>query len=102
MTSPFCCGASVGQLVAAGMTEHMGVRLYAQIGRDGRPLDPFALRSAARPLPWSGVGGSEPRRWGGNAGRATGSFANKGVPTKWHAPLVHALASTPNLNSPKK
>ena len=42
MTSPFCCGASVGQLVAAGMTGHMGVRLCAQIGRDGRPLDPFA------------------------------------------------------------
>jgi hypothetical protein len=31
--------AIVGELVAAGMAEHMGVRLDAQIGRDGCPLD---------------------------------------------------------------
>ena len=31
--------AIVGELVAAGMAEHVGVRLDAQIGRDGCPLD---------------------------------------------------------------
>ena len=31
--------AVVGELVAAGMAEHVGVRLDAQIGRDGCPLD---------------------------------------------------------------
>ena len=31
--------AVVGELVAAGMAEHVGMRLDAQIGRDGCPLD---------------------------------------------------------------
>jgi hypothetical protein len=29
----------VGELVAAGMAQHVGMRLDAQIGRDGCPLD---------------------------------------------------------------
>lgn len=31
--------AIVCQLIAAGMSQHMDVRLDAEIGRDGRPLD---------------------------------------------------------------
>jgi hypothetical protein len=31
--------AVVGELVAAGMAEHVGMCLDAHIGRDGRPLD---------------------------------------------------------------
>ncbi len=33
---------------------------------------------------------------------ATGYFGNKGFRAKWHAPLVDALASMPNLYPPKK
>ena len=29
----------VGELVAAGVAEHVGTRLDAEVGRDGRPLD---------------------------------------------------------------
>ena len=31
-----------------------------------------------------------------------GALPTKGVGAKWHAPVVHALASMPNLNPPKK
>jgi hypothetical protein len=51
--------AIVGELVAAGMTEHAGVRLDAQIGHVGCPLD-----QAGKPGADSGPAFRDKHEWG--------------------------------------